>query len=108
MLCSICGNCQSAIRPPFLIALAGPKHLRLPSVKPSLARLPETGGWFSWLARRQINHPGLRPKTGCPIRSCVEAAFQRWPCSLVRELVKYENQIAKYRGTTPGTGGTNE
>jgi len=26
----------------------------------------------------------------------------------VRELVKYENQIAKYRGTTPGTGGTNE
>ena len=32
---------------------------------------------------RQINHPGPRPKTVCPIRSCGEAAFQRWSCSLV-------------------------
>ena len=32
---------------------------------------------------KQINHPGPRPKTVCPIWPCGEAAFQRWSCNLV-------------------------
>jgi hypothetical protein len=37
-----------------------------------------------------------------------EAAYRQGQAEYQRELAKYENQIAKYRGTTPGTGGTNE
>src|SRR6516164_9344680 len=66
-----------------MIVLAGQKHLRLPSVKPSLARLPETGGCFSCSGGGKFNYPGPRPKAVCPIRSCGESAFQRWSCSLV-------------------------
>ena len=64
--------------------------------------------WQSLLLLTQSSHYNARVEDLYQQHRISEAAYRQGQAKYQRELAKYENQIAKYRGTTPGTGGTNE